>query len=124
MKKESVAARVRRGGTLLDKKVPGWYREIALRANGGVHIDVSMSDPKFCILGQMFSNYWDGLEPLGLRSADSSIEYGFEKRSGFDNYGEYELLSLAWEKEVFKRLRKDALGKVKLEQALESATDE
>ena len=113
MKKE-IAARVRRGSTLLDKKVPGWYRTIALTANGGVHIDVKMYDVSYCILGQTFKDYFDGLAALGLTD-HSGKHYGFDIASGEGSAG-YNSLESAWEREVFRRLRKDTLGRITLEE--------
>lgn len=71
---EQLAVRqmVARGAELLDRVKPEWFTLIDLGT-------LDMALPRYCILGQLYGNYWDGLELLELTGTrDVQAYYGFD----------------------------------------------
>lgn len=78
------AAKVNAGIQLLDTEKPGWREKIDLD-----NLDLGSCD--ICVLGQVFGNYYDGVEKLKV----DAYEYGF------NTGGSFRELTAAW---------KEALG--------------
>jgi hypothetical protein len=69
-----LTAAQRRGQELLDGVVPDWRTRI-------VSDDLDLSDCGYCILGQVFGSYSDGLTALGIGGDNSqgmAAYFGFE----------------------------------------------
>lgn len=71
-----IATRVAKGVALLDEQVPGWDGHIDL-----IKLDVKSTDR--CVLGQVFGNYSEGCDRLGLWEEEEThqthpVLYGFE----------------------------------------------
>lgn len=62
-------ASVGRGAALLDEGLPGWRDRV------DVHT-LNMRSPSHCVLGQLYSSFWDGRAVLGL-GYHAAIEHGF-----------------------------------------------
>jgi hypothetical protein len=87
----SIEQKVERGANLLDEKVPYWYNAVNTdRLNQG--------QARRCVVGQLFSGYYHGLERLGM-SHITGLDYGF----GCESEGEYERATLLWENEIKRR---------------------
>lgn len=82
---------VLRGAELLDANVPGWHRKIDLE-------ELNMGSALSCILGQLYGNYWTGIEELGLEGNHSHL--GFN--TGTDSYG-YDVLQRFWSELIKSR---------------------
>jgi hypothetical protein len=110
----TVTARVRRGMKLLDEAKPGWERQIKL-------VDLSLDDANYCVLGQLYGTYDEGLERLGGILALPTYE-AWAERGGF-TLAEVEhehiwdqadpeplrerywgRLTVAWKREIARRL--------------------
>ena len=58
------------GAVLLDEQVPGWRER--------VNVDMLwMREVHQCILGQVTSGYWQGVEMLGLTELEDVVAHGF-----------------------------------------------
>lgn len=72
----SMAARVKAGIALLNRKRPGWMRSINLRK-----LDLSQPDLQEdgcgCVLAQVYGKYQEGCNILFPHS-DGSVQHGFE----------------------------------------------
>jgi hypothetical protein len=92
--------RVERGAALLDRARPGWEREISLD-------DLAMSRCDHCILGQLYGQYWTGVQavrPLVFgesRSAMWKTEHGFTLPLSDGSFG---WLADAWRALIRRRL--------------------
>lgn len=96
------AERAARGAAMLDRRVPGWHRRIALDR-------LAMDSCDRCILGQVFSHFSDGLRILYREEPDRANrsfapDYGFMALSN-DGYAK---LAACWRAEVTARLARDA----------------
>lgn len=76
-------ARIEAGAALLDSVKPNWFS--ALR-----HRELDINSFSNCVLCHVFSNYWDGLEFLGIRDPEDAraAEYGFYPHSEDESYME------------------------------------
>jgi hypothetical protein len=96
----TVTERVAAGAALLDKKVPGWWREDHKHA-----IDLSRLDTHDClrcVLGQLFGRYGAGRHELGMRSAADdrlTVKRGFFA----DDTSEYPQLDAEWRRAIAER---------------------
>lgn len=54
--------RVERGAALLDEKVPGWAARVDVDT-------LALFDCTFCVLGQLFGDFGDGLDELDITGA-------------------------------------------------------
>lgn len=61
--------KIKRGVELLNEKSPGWHSKIDLDR-------LDMADRDDCVLGQLFGDYFDGLEAIGVRP-DRDVSFGF-----------------------------------------------
>jgi hypothetical protein len=89
LRDKQVKERVLRGLDLLQEKYgPGWEEMI-------IPADLEMADGSVCVLGQVYGDYEDGLEELGLQNG---LRHGFveDEREGVS----YADLNAAWS-EVF-----------------------
>ena len=78
-----------RGAKLLDEKSPGWAKRVHLRS-------IDMSDPFYCVLGQRYGTYSDGLLELNLESREE-ISHGFlVSFSERVLFGGWDKLQAAW----------------------------
>lgn len=60
---------VQRGMMLLDEERPGWEDELDLGT-------LNVADPHNCVLGQLYGEYQEGKDALGL-SLGEAINHGF-----------------------------------------------
>lgn len=67
--------RVAKGVALLDGYDPGWRLAVDVEA-------LDIPDEDLCILGQVFGNYFEGKDRLGINGENGSVY-------GFDTYGFY-----------------------------------
>lgn len=91
---------VRNGAEVLDEKKPGWHKEVAVD-----ELEILCSN--YCILGQVYGHYVDGLDALGI-DMDESWMYGFYGPHGGGPPGYYDELEELWVKEITERRIKDA----------------
>jgi hypothetical protein len=81
---------VARGVALLDERVPGWREKINVET-------LDMGDYCFCVLGQQFGDFGEGLINLDFDLGDGDLarEYGFQRLAGHSD-DEYQALTDAW----------------------------
>lgn len=84
-----IADRVSRGAELLDREQPEWAGRISLD-------DLHMRDCDECVLGQIFGDFTEGVDVLGI--ADSAYHLGF-----YGEVRESKLLALVWIAEIERR---------------------
>jgi hypothetical protein len=67
-----VDSRIATGVALLDEKSPGWREKV----DGKM---IAMNSHEWCVLGQAFGSYEEGLDKLGLARTNykSGTEFGF-----------------------------------------------
>ncbi|MEV4575898.1 hypothetical protein AB0K16_21900 [Nonomuraea jabiensis] len=91
------------GAKLLDRASPFWYRHIDFR-------QLSMACGGSCILGQVYSDYFDGLHELGLTDS-LAVTYGFQIR--YEDWknrpNAFPALRSYWVGEIAQRLTADQL---------------
>jgi hypothetical protein len=91
-----------RGADLLDAENPTWYRITDLDT-------LDMSDPDFCVLGQVYGDYCDGLLKLNLTAFGARVRnYGFDMLSGTPDE-DFTLLTQAWREQILLRRIMDAI---------------
>lgn len=83
------------GAALLDEKLPGWAADISL-------ITLNIGDCWYCVLGQLFNDYSDGVDGLSI---ESPVAYGFAPPNLPGHmYGTYnDTLTEAWRAQVERR---------------------
>jgi hypothetical protein len=100
---DDLAARVRRGAELLDRRRPDWAREIAPDR-------LAMDSCYECILGQIFGWFWDGADELFPLTPENqfcvmgAIDHGFYADLKAHNHVEYPALAELWRREIRSRL--------------------
>jgi hypothetical protein len=68
---------IEKGAALLDIKNPGWRKKINLN-------NLNMVKVSYCILGQLYENYFIGLERIGINN-ETGYNYGYSSnKSNFD----------------------------------------
>lgn len=82
---------VRKGAALLDVMEPGWFRpsKVALSR-------LAMGSCEVCVLGQLYGDYMDGLNHLGIPEGEGYTAGG---RFGFDlddGVGELTRANISW----------------------------
>ena len=82
---------------LLDKKAPGWARRIHLGR-------LKLQSCRFCVLGQLFGTYVEGLMALGLDASEAK-DLGFERT----DYWTYPRLNVRWNRFI-KKVRRSKQG--------------
>lgn len=93
---------VESGASLLDEKVPGWWRDV----NPG---NLMMAVAELCVLGQIFGLYEIGVHVLGLDFNEASNHYGFNAPTDiFFASSAYETLTEEWREQIFQRRLVDA----------------
>jgi hypothetical protein len=94
MSTPSAKRRVENGALMLDRLLPGWELEIKMP-------DLDMASQRFCILGQLYGDYFDGLNEVNL-DANAAEDYGFV--IGIDEDSDrYDLLKKRWGEEIKRR---------------------
>lgn len=88
----TIQSRIDRGVKLLDEKAPGWVYKVRIS-------DLDVSDAARCVLGQVFDDYVDGLDALGLRS-EGGARYGFDWSS---SYRQFPVLTERWKSVIRER---------------------
>lgn len=96
---EFAAARVKFGAEELDRIKPDWYTEIAIS-------EIWMADDFYCILGQLYGSYAEGLHQNGW-SPGAAIDRGFAEPN-FD----YQEITECWVSEITGRRLKDAEAEI------------
>lgn len=95
--------RVARGARLLDQRAPGWWHRVSV-------LDLDISDPAKCVLGQVFGRYGPG---VGFLAVDDPAEYGFtlgdapppsHGERGRKALARWQALTDAWSREICARL--------------------
>ena len=81
-------ANVRRGEAFLDEHVPGWRDQVD-------PYTLDLANCHWCVLGQVFGDYDDGLALLGLTTKDA-------QRLGFYRWGRqtFDRLTEAWRRVI------------------------
>lgn len=72
---ERARAAVERGAALLSEQMPRWEKEIDVDR-------LAIYDGECCVLGQVYGEYGDGLQALGLDSMAGAAEHGFDSEIG------------------------------------------
>ena len=88
------------GARFLDSNVPGWFRSIDLSR-------LNMSNPCYCVVGQLFRSFEAGLEQLDVDATDGEdIALGFDRPDSLDLGYPRDLaaLTLIWKREIEARL--------------------
>lgn len=92
MTDSTIASRVDRGISVLDKKDVGWRN----------HVDcaiLNMYSHKDCVLGQIYESYYLGTLALKLTDGDAAI-LGFDAENPEDKK-EYENLTNEWKRRIY-----------------------
>lgn len=103
----SYTEKAQRGANLLDRRRPGWHREIDRET-------LNQGDTRCCIGGQLYGSYSELKSALGL-SYEESVEHGFEIRDESPETvhtsptWEYQDLTAAMLREVNLRVAADEL---------------
>lgn len=111
-----IPERVARGVALLDQKRPGWEQEIDLDT-------LDISKPCFCVVGQMYKSYFSPFEAGAVDlvgwdaydyddNAPALIEHGFSGVRSADDDGEFDALTVEWNRVI--RARRAAPTQVSL----------
>lgn len=87
-------AQIQAGAKLLDEKVgPDWFKKIDLQ-------HFHMHDCFYCVLGQLFGHYIDGLEKIWHLENAISYDYKLPREHGFSTVefdeNEYDHLTQEW----------------------------
>ena len=85
--------RIERGAALLDQTAPGWDRQINLNT-------LDLAHNRYCIVGQLYGNYADGLRVLDGMAEKRPASFGF-LTWGSESY---EALTQSWK--AFLRSRR------------------
>lgn len=89
---ECPACRVDRGAALLDERRPGWWEDVDVRT-------LDMGGCWSCVLGQVFGEYHDGTEWLGVPADTWSVQWlGFE-----GSEQDYDVLTILWRAAINRR---------------------
>jgi len=104
-----IEARVRAGITLLDRNIPGWWKESGVETHQRGVIDLrklNITSGSDCVLGQLFGSFDDGYESLRSKMLPNLTEcdYGFD----FDVLRDRGILNKLWYKHISER-RQNAL---------------
>jgi hypothetical protein len=91
----STSPRIERGAALLDEHAPVWPTKINLDT-------LNLSDCTYCVLGQVYGDYEDGLRALDGEAETSPERFGFEARGD----EEYASLTAKWILYLARRLRR------------------
>ena len=85
--------RLERGIALLDRKHPGWENEIDLDA-------LDLSNVRYCVLGQVYGDFGDG-----LRQINEGLNWSSASQFGFMAWGRetYPRLTEKWRKIIERR---------------------
>ena len=78
------------GAGLLDQHRPGWYNQIDLNK-------LDQSSAYVCVLGQLYGEYYKGLDALGIEDMQDRCNYGYSSNDDYDN------LTEAWKKIILSR---------------------
>lgn len=73
MIERELLARAFKGALLLDMLSPGWQSRVDLDI-------LDMGVDAECVLGQVYGEYNEGREALGLRTSWSAADFGFDRR--------------------------------------------
>lgn len=93
---------VKRGVDFLDEHRPGWHRKIQLDS-------LNMKSKRECILGQVFGDFGEGKEELGIKVG---AEYGFALPVGqsfYNHHLPWKELQSYWVEAINERLLFDDL---------------
>lgn len=95
--KKDLTNRVDAGIAFLNVAKPGWEKKIDLD-------EFDLQNPWTCVLGEVYGNYFDGREKIGMDENDTAPTYlGFCLGKGRKK--QYSLLTKIW-KEKVENLRK------------------
>jgi hypothetical protein len=90
------AERVARGAALLDGRRPGWAEAVDLD-------ELELSSCQYCVLGQLYGDFYAGRTALGLRESEISAPYGFDIYSTREGDEDFEALAEEWRKLIRAR---------------------
>lgn len=102
--------RVKAGIVFLDVAEPNWKKKIKLE-------ELDLVNGNYCILGQIFGNYFKGKEKLGINNRIAS-ELGFAEMNKLEHVSskelkpKYKALTAAWKKilkPMMKRSQKNTM---------------
>jgi len=102
----SADSRVQAGAQLLDETKPDWFERVNVD-------ELDMKKAKYCVLGHVYGDYYDGLRVLGLPIYDrgQSSNLGFIIPGGFWSWfiksifgmNPWNTVKKAWKKEIADR---------------------
>jgi hypothetical protein len=101
----AIRERVTRGAEMLDRLCCGWAGKIDLRV-------FDLSSCCRCVLGQIFGNFPDGIESIGLANGldldtihktETNADNGFDKYE-FEDWDVMDHLTAAWRDAIRERL--------------------
>lgn len=95
-----VNRRVKKGAALLDRKATGWHEVIDTGR-------LDMNSPLYCVLGQVYNEFFYGIVKLGLSYHDT-VKYGFElnrwqRRNLLAKLHNAQVMKEAWLNEISSR---------------------
>lgn len=106
MSEEELFENFERGVTLLDTVRPSWYRSVNPET-------LIMESTCLCVLGQLYGNFYEAEQELGLTAP---WRYGFD---GDADGHDFTRLNKLWRDEIISRLsRGDAMVKLNADRAL------
>lgn len=85
--------RIERGAAVLDQNAPGWETKISLD-----HLD--LANASYCVLGQVYGDYDNGLRELDGEVETHPARYGFLAQGDED----YDSLTDKWRAFIARRL--------------------
>ena len=91
----STSPRIERGAALLDTAAPGWEGKIDLNT-------LDLSSGWYCVVGQVYGDYIDGLAELNGEAEEQPWKYGFESMAAES----YDSLTDKWRRFITRRLRR------------------
>src|SRR5882762_2911653 len=84
---------IKSGVQVLNKKRPGWAQRIEIES-------LNIISPAYCIIGQVYGSYSDGLEVLRIHHMDAE-NYGFAlNKSPYEYHEEWETLTQEWKETI------------------------
>lgn len=92
---DDFTANAHQGARLLDSAMPGWASKVDAER-------LDQQTTKNCVLGQVYGDYWHGLDGLGLEFG-GQFKYGFSMPYSTADFEKWQVLTDAWRAEVRSR---------------------
>lgn len=95
---------VSRGAALLDEFEKEWFKKIDVNR-------LFMSSCTACVLGQLYKDYWNGIDKLEAHLCTTPEFFIDEHKFGFNTDTQrYAKLKILWTKEIQKRLNNEKIS--------------